>query len=138
MIGAVVERLVERQGARVLAADGTGNGDGPENQLMRHMVTAFAEYERAMAGARTRAALRVKKARGERVGAVPLGYRLEEAEPGRLRRDGREQEAIALARQLRADGLSLRAIDRELRAQGHLPRGGRRWHVQTVSNLLRE
>jgi DNA invertase Pin-like site-specific DNA recombinase len=137
VIGAVIERLVERQGARVLAADGTGNGDGPEHQLMRHLVNAFAEYERAIIGARTRAALSVKKARGERVGAVPYGYRVSKREPGKLVADGDEREAMSLARQLRERGLSLRAIDRELRARGFVPRGGQRWHVQTVANLLR-
>ena len=60
VVGAVAERLVERLGARVLTADGTGNGDGPEQQLMRHLINAFAEYERMVIGARTKAALRVK------------------------------------------------------------------------------
>jgi DNA invertase Pin-like site-specific DNA recombinase len=32
------------------------------------------EYERALIRARTRAALQAKRARGERVGAVPYGY----------------------------------------------------------------
>jgi len=137
VIGAVVERLAERQGARVMAADGTGNGDGPEHQLVRHLVNAFAEYERAIIGARTRAALQVKKARGERVGGVPYGYRVSESDPGRLRRDRDEQEALVAIRELREDGLSLRAIDRELRARGHRPRTGGKWHVQTLSNLLR-
>ncbi len=136
IVGAVVERLVERQGARILAADGTGNGDGPEHALMRHLVMAFASYERALVGARTRAALRVKKARGERVGAVPLGFRLS-ADGGHIEPDSGEQEVIALVRQLRGDGLSLRQIDGELRARGHRPRGGGQWHVQTLTNMLR-
>ena len=44
---------------------------------------------------------------------------------------------MKLARRLREDGLSLRAIDRELRVAGHLPRGGGRWHVQTVATIVR-
>jgi DNA invertase Pin-like site-specific DNA recombinase len=137
VIGAVAERLVERLGARVLAADGTGNGDGPEQQLMRHLINAFAEYERMVIGARTKAALRVKKLRGERVGAIPLGYRLSDKEEGKLEEDPHEQGAIALVHELREKGLTLRAIDKALRAKGFRPRGGRRWHVQTLSNILR-
>ncbi len=136
VIGAVAERLVERLGARVLAADGTGNGDGPEQQLMRHLINAFAEYERMVIGARTKAALRVKKARGERVGAIPIGYRLADEE-GKLEEDPREQAAIALVHELRGQGMTLRAIDKELQAKGFRPRGGRYWHVQTLSNILR-
>jgi site-specific DNA recombinase len=136
LIGAVIERLVERLGARVLAADGTGNGDGPEQQLLRRLVDCFGEYERMVIGARTKAALRVKKARGERVGAVPLGYRLS-ADVSRIEPDAGEQEVISIVHALRDDGLSLRAIDEEIRARGHRPRGGGHWHVQTVLNLLR-
>ena len=85
---------------------------------------------------RTRAALRVKKLRGERVGGVPLGFRLS-ADVSRIEPDSGEQEVLALVRQLRGDGLSLRQIDVELRARGHQPRGGGHWHVQTLANILR-
>jgi len=134
-VGAVAERMAERLGARVLSADGAGNGDGPEHELMRNLIGCFAAYERALVAARTKAALRVKKAKGQRVGAIPLGYRL--ADDGvSLEKDPHEQEAIALAHELREGGLSLRAIDRELRRRGFRPRGGKAWHVQTLSNIL--
>jgi len=136
IVSAVVERLVERQGARVMAADGTGNGDSPEAELMRRIVDAFSVYERMVIAGRTRAALRVKKLKGERVGGVPLGFRLS-ADPGRIEPDAGEQEVIAIVRQLRGDGLSLRQIDEELRARGHRPRGGGSFHVQTLANILR-
>jgi site-specific DNA recombinase len=136
VVGAVAERMAERLGARVMSADGTGNGDGPEHQLMRHLIDCFASYERALIGARTKAALRVKKLRGERVGAIPLGYRLADEE-GKLEKDPREQAAIALVHELRGKGMTLRAIDKELQARGFRPRGGRYWHVQTLSNILR-
>ena len=74
MIAAMIERLVERAGAKVISADGTGNGDTPEAQLMRNMISAFADYERALIRARTKAALAVKKSRGERTGQIPYGH----------------------------------------------------------------
>jgi DNA invertase Pin-like site-specific DNA recombinase len=135
IVGAVAERMAERLGARVLSADGTGNGDGPEHQLMRHLIDCFASYERALIGARTKAALRVKKMRGERVGAIPLGYRLAD-DAGKLEEDPREQKAIALIHELRGKGLSLRAIDRELRGRGFPARSGKAWHVQTLANVI--
>ena len=103
---------------------------------MRHLINAFAEYERALIGARTRAALRVKKARGERVGAVPFGYRLAH-DPSKLEPDPTEQDVIGIVHELRAEGESLRAIDRELRARGFRSRRGGRFHVQSLSNILR-
>ena len=73
LVAAMVERLCQREGARIQSADGTGNGDSPEAKLLRTMIDAFAAYERALIRARTRAALAAKKARGERVGGVPYG-----------------------------------------------------------------
>lgn len=73
LTAALVERLCGRKGARVVAADGVANGDGPEAALMRTLLDAFAAYERALIRARTRAALAVKKSRGERTGGVPMG-----------------------------------------------------------------
>ncbi len=43
---------------------------------MRLIIDCFAEYERATIGARTRAALQAKKARAERAGELPYGWRL--------------------------------------------------------------
>ncbi|MEZ6009754.1 MAG: recombinase family protein [Planctomycetota bacterium] len=132
LVAAMVDRLVARQGASIVAADGTGNGGGPEAALMRTLIDAFAQYERAVIGARTRAALAVKKARGERVGGIPYGYR---DEGGVLAEEHEEQAVIARARELRAEGLSLRAIGRQLHAEGRLPRSGGAWHVQVVARI---
>ncbi len=131
---ALVQRLCEREGATVVSADGVANGDRPEDQLMRSIVAAMAAYERALIGTRTRAALAVKKARGERVGGVPYGYRVGPA--GRLEADPGEQATVARARELRAEGASLREVARRLLAEGHRPRKGRRWHVQVVARLI--
>ena len=41
-----------------------------------------------------------------------------------------DQVALCRARELRAEGASLRAIGRRLIEEGHRPRNGKRWHVQ--------
>lgn len=137
VVAGMVERLVERAGARVTSADGAGNGDGPEAALLRGIMDVFAQYERALIRARTRAALAVKRGRGERLGGdLPYGYHL--AQDGvHLEPDVEEQRVIAAARALRAEGLSLRAIGAALEARALLPRSGRRWHAETVRALLR-
>ena len=35
---------MERQGARVVSADGAGEGDSPEAALMRRLIDAIASY----------------------------------------------------------------------------------------------
>jgi len=137
VIAATIERLVERAGARVRSADGVASEATPEGALMRTLVDAFAQYERAVIAARTKAALAVKSSRGERVGSIPYGKRLA-ADGVRLVNDPAEQKAVRLARKLRDKGLSLRAIGAELELAGHTPRGSGAWHPQTVSNVLRE
>ncbi len=132
LTAALVERLCERAGARVVGADGTGNGEGPEAALLRTLLDAFAAYERALIRGRTRAALAVKKARGERTGGVPYGYR---AEGKRLVPDPAEQATVARARELRGDGRSLRQVAQALVAEGRRPRGGGDWAIQTVRRL---
>lgn len=135
LTAALVERLCERVGARVVGADGTGNGEGPEAALLRTLLDAFAAYERALIRGRTRAALAVKKARGERTGGVPYGWR---AEGKRLVPDPGEQATVARLRELRAGGRSLRQVAAALVAEGRRPRGGGEWAIQTVRRLTQD
>ena len=61
LVVAMIESAVQRKGARVLSAAGEGTGsDHPADVLMRRMIDAFAEYERLIIGAHTKAALRAK------------------------------------------------------------------------------
>ena len=66
----------------------SGNGDGPEHALPRNIVAAFAEYERALIRARTRAALAVKRARSERVGQDAVRERRGRGWQAGARREG--------------------------------------------------
>jgi DNA invertase Pin-like site-specific DNA recombinase len=135
LTAALVERLCERAGSRVTSADGTGNGDTPEAQLMRNMVSAFAMYERSIIKSRTKAALAVKRARGERVGTIPYGYRL--AADGRhVEEHPEEQATVVRAREIRAQDASLRAVGRQLLEEGHRPRSGGAFHVQVLARMV--
>jgi site-specific DNA recombinase len=124
LVSAMVEAAADRSGARVVSAAGEGTeDDGPTGLLMRRIVDAFAEYERAVISTRTRSALAAKKARGERVGHVPYGQR--DGGDGRLVPDPLEQEMLTVIGELRADGVTWRAIADRLGARG--TRHGRRW-----------
>jgi site-specific DNA recombinase len=132
MVAAMVERLAERKGASVVSTAGEGNGDTPSDVLMRRMVDAFAEYERLVIKARTRAALAVKRARGEAYGETPFGYC---REGDRLVADTEAQEAIGLILELRADGMSYRAIAAELVRRGVPTAKGGAWAAKTVRSI---
>jgi len=136
VLTAMIERLVERAGARVLTADGTSTEATPEGQLLRGVVDLFAQFERQVIRARTKAALSVKAGRGERVGQVPYGYHLA-VDGARLEVDAVEQERIAIIRALRAEGLALREIADRMNA-GMVPARGSRWHPTTIARVLRK
>jgi site-specific DNA recombinase len=135
MAAAMTERLAADVGARVVSAagEGTEGGDDPAAALMRRMVDAFAEYERALIAARTRAALAAKRARGETVGHARLGFR---AVDGRPVVDPAEAAMVRRAAELRVSGLSLRALAEALSAEGFTTRAGLPHNLRSVSALL--
>ena len=122
---AMIERLAEKAGARILSADGVGEGDGPEAEMMRGMLDVFAQYERALIRTRTKVALAAKADRGERVSGHNA-YGLTDADAPVL-------EAV---RALRAEGLSVRAIAAELQARGFTTRKGTPLGATQVQRLL--
>lgn len=130
-----IERAAGRSGARVLTADGTGNGDTAADAFMRAILDAAAAYERALIRARTKAAMAVKRARGELVGSVPFGFRL--AADGRtLEHNVAERDVVSQIHALRAEGRTHEGIAAELNARGVVARGAR-WHATTIGRLLR-
>jgi DNA invertase Pin-like site-specific DNA recombinase len=148
MLAAMATRLVERQGARISAANGIGNGDTPEALLMRGIADLFAQYELAMIRTRTRAALEIKKQRGELIGSVPMGYRAVASGRIRVLKDGtskailglvsddKEQKAISIAQELGAKGMSLRAIAKALAEVGLTSRKGKIFAPAQVARML--
>lgn len=134
--GAIIERMVQDLGARVVSAAGEGtNGDDPASILMRRIVDAFAEHERLIIAMRTKAALAAKKARGERVGGVPYGWT---SVDGKLVHVLSEQSAVRAAKALRARGASLNEIAEALDAKGRVNRSGGRFHPMQISRMVAE
>ena len=72
-----IERTLLRAGVRIVSASGEGTmDDGPSQVFLRRIMAASAELEVAQARARTRAALRAKRERGERLGRPPFGTKV--------------------------------------------------------------
>lgn len=136
IVNAMIERAVERKKARLISASGDVNdGNDPSSILMRRMVDAFAEYERLIIGARTKAALQVKKKKGERIGHIPYGYMLC-TDNVHLEEDREEQYTLKLMRQLKNDGLSLRDIANELNFYNRMNRDGP-WNHVSLTRVMK-
>ena len=109
---------------------------GPEAALLRHMVDAFSQYERALIVARTRSALAVKKGRGERIGGIPWGYDLGPDGVQLVRCDS-DWKTIRRIAAMRRKGHSLRRIAANLtRAKARTKKGSNKWFVETVRLAL--
>jgi site-specific DNA recombinase len=147
IVVAMIEAAIRRRGARVVSAAGEGTeSDGPTDILMRRIVDAFGEYERLIIKARTKAALAVKKGRGEKTGgAIPYGSMLGPDKPGpkgvpikTLVPCPAEQEVLVLMKTLRAGGMTLVEIASELTARGIERREGGTWDHGYISRLLKK
>jgi DNA invertase Pin-like site-specific DNA recombinase len=107
----------------------------PYGRAMAQMASVFAELERAMIRERTRSAMSVKRARGERIsGHAPFGWDFDSGV--RLIANPWEQQIIAHVRELRAEGLSYRGIAARLNREGIPPKRGRRWMHTAVKSIL--
>ena len=105
-------------------------------RLVLNVMGSVSQWEREAIGERTSEALAALRARGRRVSRfAPFGYRSDGN--GSWIPDEHEQQAVELIVQLRAEGLSLRAIAAELERRGFRSRShGRRLSAQTIANVL--
>ena len=99
-----------------------------------NVMASLAKMERDLISERTKDALQHKISKNERAGQIPYGWVLS-SDGKTLMSNPKEQEAIALIRDLHSKGYSYRAICRELEIQRHEPVGAK-WHHQTIKNIL--
>ena len=104
-------------------------------RLVLNVLLSVAQWEREAIGERTRDALQHKIAKGERCGKVRFGYELA-ADGKTLVAVPTEQEAIALMKELRAAGQTLRDIAAELNRRNVATKEGGQWKHTTVSGIL--
>lgn len=144
LVSWLIERAALTQGASVHAADGSelasrcAAARTPEEHesWTRGALELARAYERVVFGARVRAALAERRARGQRIGNVPFGYRL--ASDGlHLERDDAEQAIVATVRRLAGEGLSQRAIAARLAESGVSGRTGAPLRQTQICNILR-
>jgi DNA invertase Pin-like site-specific DNA recombinase len=139
VIAATAEQLARQAGLRIVAADGAGNGEADDANawLFKTILDAMAQYERALIRQRTRAALAVKKAKGERIGTIPYGYQVA-ADGKTLLAFPPEQAVVTRIRWLRSQSYSMQRIADELNADGLLTRKGTPWRQQYIDAVLKK
>jgi len=121
----------------------------PMGRAMAQMASVFAELERAMIRERTRAAMGVKRARGERVSRIPP-FGKDFVPTGRfVERDGEshevlslqdspsEQETLRLLRLWHSNGRGYEEMARTLNSTNTPTKTGSLWTRATVRQILK-
>ena len=102
------------------------DGNDPTRVLMRQMLGAFHQYEKAMIVAKLRGARQRKKAKtGRCEGRKPYGFR------------AGEQPVIEQIHTLRGKGLPLQKIADRLNHQGIATRTGKQWTAVQINRLVK-
>jgi site-specific DNA recombinase len=122
---AISERL-SKVGADLVSLSEKIDTTSAAGKMVFRMLAVLAEFERDLVSERTKAALALKKSRGERVGQIPFGFELGE-DGSTLVPSGREQATLAELRRLRAAGWTWKRIAHDLNVRGLRTKSGRDW-----------
>ena len=103
-------------------------------KMVFRMLAVLNEFERDQISERTIAALRHLKAKGEKYGPIPFGYR----QVGkRLVEVEEEASIVATILELREQGRTLAWIADTLNTRGIEGKRGGKWYASTVSYLIK-
>lgn len=126
----------EKAGKSLLSVEDSIDTRTAGGRLTLHVLAAVSQWEREAIGERTSAVLQHKVAKGEPVSRAPRGLRI----IGKGLEPDPESDGLVIAarvRELRSQGLALRAIGDRLEAEGFRPERGRHWHPSVISYILK-
>ena len=132
---ALAESELRKHSASLICADGHGGGDDPTSELIRGILLSVARFEKALIKSRIRAALAVKRSKGERLGAAPYGSRVEGKN---LVPHDEERATRERLRALRASGMTIRSVLDQATAEGLRNRMGNPFTVAAVHAMVRD
>jgi site-specific DNA recombinase len=126
----------DRYGIELVAIAESFDMTNPYGRAKAQMASVFAELERAMIRERTKAAMKVKRGRKERIsGHAPFGWDF--GKGGRLVENAKEQKAVAWILKLHKRGESLRGIAKLLNDRGVEPKRATQWLHSSVLRIVK-
>lgn len=104
-------------------------------RLVLNVLASVSQWEREAIGERTSAAMQHMRTQGQYTGgAAPYGYM--RSQDGALVEVEAEQTVLRSARELRAAGLSLRAVAAELASRGYVSRTGKAFVPAAIASMM--
>ncbi len=134
-----IERDVAKRGASIISTTGEGTwGDSPADELTRGIVNLFAQFEKRVTAARTKAAMLRHQRKGRRMShRIPYGWAPDPDDPARMLKDDEEQAVIGRIVELAGRKYNPRHISRVLESEGVMGRSGRVFSHNTIVAVLR-
>ena len=139
-LASYIQLQVEKKGATIISAtEESLNGNDATSKLLKTIIQAFAEFERASIKARVKSTLQLKKSKGERISRfAEYGYDFTE-DGKRVIENAGEQKVLQLVKTLKDEGLGIQAVKDQLEAEGiKTKRGKDVWHYQSVRNIYKK
>jgi site-specific DNA recombinase len=130
----ISERLA-KAGADLVSLSEKIDTTSAAGKMVFRMLAVLAEFERDQISERTSTAMQYKKAKGERVGAIPYGYDLA-ADGINLLPNPNEQDVITQAKELHVGGMSLRKIAAELDRRDLYARNGQTFQATQIQRMV--
>lgn len=129
----LIEEVFKRGHTRFLSITEQIDTKTAMGKFFLTMMGALAQMEREVISERTRAALAYKKAKGDPLGAVPYGFKLED---GKYEKDPGEQKIVRRIKRLREKGKSYRQIATILNGEGIPAKRGGKWNHSAVHYIF--
>jgi len=104
--------------------------DDPSRKLIRQIMSAIAEYDRALIVARLKAGADRARSQGKKWGGKPA-Y-------GRNRKHPEELSIVEKVRELNVQGMTLTAIATTLNDSGFKPRTGKKFYPMQIARILQQ
>jgi site-specific DNA recombinase len=132
-----ISTRLEKSGADLVSLSEQLDTTTASGKMLFRLLAVLAEFERDLISERTKTALHHKRTKGERIGQIPFGSRLDDAGQT-LVADPSEVETIATMSRLSNEGKSPRFIARHLNREGvPTKNGGAHWCHSSVSKILK-
>lgn len=130
----LVEDVFEKTNTRLLSLSENIDTQSAMGKYFLTNFGALAQMERELISERTKAALAMKKKKGEPVGKPALGFRMENGE--RVV----EEDELALVKKIkswRKRGTSYGKIAKRLNREGPMPKRGKEWYASSVRYICK-
>lgn len=128
-------RTFEKQGVTLSAVVESLDTSTASGRMVVNLLGMIAQWERETIAERTKAALDVKRRRGDKLGGkAPYGYRVRQ---GKLLPAPKEQGVLQGILKARRGGRGYQDISEALNEQGVKPRKGKKWYASTIRSICR-